>query len=268
MLQFIRREHYDKVINLHRFASSGFLTAFSGAQEKIGFSKNPLSWTFDRSFEHQISSTPGSQHEVERNLSLISHFTDDALIRPRLYPSKDDYAYVKSTIVDLGAANNKYITLAPASVWFTKQLPESKWVELIQKLPHNLYVYLIGAPADKDLCERIHMAGHSAKVINWAGKFSLLQSAVLMKDAVMNYVNDSAPLHLASSMNAPVTAFFCSTVPEFGFGPLSDEFKVLETNENLSCRPCGLHGKRSCPKGHFKCSQIPFDITIESLDNL
>ena len=54
-------------------------------------------------------------------------------------------------------------------------------------------------------------------------------------------------------MNAPVTVFFCSTVPEFGFGPLSDKTTIIQVKEQLDCRPCGLHGYKSCPKGHFKC---------------
>ena len=72
----------------------------------------------------------------------------------------------------------------------------------------------------------------------------------------MNYVNDSAPLHLASSMNAPVTAVFLSTIPQFGFTPLSDDSTVSETSLNLPCRPCGLHGKKACPEGHFRCAEI------------
>jgi heptosyltransferase-2 len=57
-------------------------------------------------------------------------------------------------------------------------------------------------------------------------------------------------------VNAPVTAVFCSTVPQFGFTPLSDISKVAETKEPLSCRPCGIHGFSSCPLGHFKCAEI------------
>ena len=31
--------------------------------------------------------------------------------------------------------------------------------------------------------------------------------------------------------------------------------KILDLLENndLDCRPCGLHGGDKCPKGHFKC---------------
>ena len=77
-----------------------------------------------------------------------------------------------------------------------------------------------------------------------------------MKGAIMNYVNDSAPMHLASAMNAPVTAFFCSTVPDFGFTPLSKQSTVVEVKEELSCRPCGLHGKKECPEKHFNCGHL------------
>ena len=55
-----------------------------------------------------------------------------------------------------------------------------------------------------------------------------------MKDAKMNYVNDSAPMHIASAVNAPVTAVFCSTVPEFGFGPLSDVSIIVRKRKSYT----------------------------------
>ena len=72
----------------------------------------------------------------------------------------------------------------------------------------------------------------------------------------MNYVNDSAPMHFASAMDAPVAAIYCSTVPSFGFGPLSTQSYIIEVHEQLACRPCGLHGKAACPLGHFNCARL------------
>ncbi|MEO5782006.1 MAG: glycosyltransferase family 9 protein, partial [Ginsengibacter sp.] len=97
-----------------------------------------------------------------------------------------------------------------------------------------------------------------------AGKLNFLQSAALMKNAVMNYVNDSAPLHFASAMDTPVTAIFCSTIPAYGFGPLSSNSFIVETKEVLSCRPCTLHGRKACPLGHYKCA---FTIETKQLLN-
>jgi len=126
-------------------------------------------------------------------------------------------------------------------------------------------VYLLGAPGDKTLCEEIKKISLFPFVINLAGQLNFLQSAALMEKAVMNYVNDSAPMHFASAVNAPVTAVYCSTVPAFGYGPLSDESHIVETGERLSCRPCGLHGYKACPKGHFKCAN---DISDEQLTKI
>ena len=129
----------------------------------------------------------------------------------------------------------------------------------------NTKVYLIGGVEDIEFCNEIIDSSKHPETSNLSGKLSLLQTAVLMKDARMNYVNDSAPLHIASAMDAPVTAVFCSTVPEFGFGPLSNNSKVVQTIEDLDCRPCGLHGYSKCPKGHFKCANsIQIDQLIDS----
>ena len=48
LLKIIRNEKYDKVINLQRFFSTGFITAFSKGKETIGFDKNPLSFFFSK----------------------------------------------------------------------------------------------------------------------------------------------------------------------------------------------------------------------------
>ena len=120
----------------------------------------------------------------------------------------------------------------------------------------------MGAKGDIPLCEIIKEKTKAQKVEILAGKLSFLESAALMKNARMNFVNDSAPLHFASAMNAPVAAMYCSTVPAFGFGPLSDTSFIFETTEILDCRPCGLHGYKSCPKGHFRCSNIEVDSVV------
>jgi ADP-heptose:LPS heptosyltransferase len=250
LLNLLRKEQYDQVINLQRFAASGFITAYSGAKEKIGFDKNPFSFLFDKKFKHVIGTKANAgEHEVARCLHLIDHITDLSFERPKLYPATQDYVKVQPYVT------SEYFTISPASVWFTKQAPPQVWTDLINRDPQKTY-YLLGAPADKELCNTIAKQCPNAQVVVLAGTLTLLQSAALMQQAKMNYTNDSAPLHLCSATNAPVTAVFCSTIPEFGFGPLSDNSTIAETLLELDCRPCGLHGYSACPKGHFKCSHI------------
>jgi len=248
LLGKIRKRRYDKVINVQRFAATGILTAFSGARQTIGFDKNPFSWLFNKKIKHVISDVSHRVHEVDRNNELVREFTNDQVCNPRLYPSAADEAAVQEF------KKSSYITISPASVWFTKQYPKDKWISFVKKVPAAYTVYLLGAPGDAALAEDIRTAGAGATVVNLCGKLSFLQSAALMKDAAMNYVNDSAPMHFASAVNAPVTAVYCSTLPSFGFGPLSDKRFIVEIKDPLPCRPCGLHGRPACPLGHFKCA--------------
>ncbi len=248
ILRHIRRRRYDAVINVQRFAATGLWTALSGAPFTAGFNKNPLSFAFTHRVAHHFNR---GMHEIERNHRLIAPLVkQETPLRPRLYPSADDYALIAPY-----QSAGPYICIAPASVWFTKQYPAHKWIAFIQSLPPSLTVYLLGGPADKALCARIAAAAGTRPVHNLAGELSLLQSAALMQKAVMNYANDSSPLHLASAMNAPITAVYCSTVPGFGFYPVSEQSHIVESQEKLSCRPCGIHGHEQCPKGHFRCAE-------------
>lgn len=256
LLLDIRREQYAVVINIQRFAATGILTAFSGAKRKIGFRKNPLSFLFDEQVPHTIGSADQPVHETDRNHQLIRHLTDEHPHLPRLYPSEKDYAAVQPL------QQRPYIVIAPASVWYTKQLPAYKWVELIQALPAGYPVFLIGGPDDAPLADSIRGLCPQANVHNCCGQLSLLASAALQQGALMNYVNDSAPLHMASALNAPVTAVYCSTTPQWGFGPTSRHRFIVETEKPLPCRPCGLQGRKDCPQKHFECATT---ITVKQL---
>ena len=255
LIKYIRSQKYDCVINIQRFTSSGLLTLLSSGNLKIGFNKNPLSLFFNHRIKHSIGS---NIHEAERNLRLIEKITDQAGFPMKLYPSQQNQAKVSQY------KTVKYITISPASIWFTKQFPEEKWVEFLSLIDQNLRIYFLGSTKDKEMCERIIGAAGNDNTMNLCGRLHFLESAALMKDAQMNFVNDSAPLHLASSVNAPITAIFCSTVPEFGFGPRSENSAIIQTSEILKCKPCGLHGFNKCPEKHFRCAKT---IKVEKLLN-
>ena len=239
----IRKEKFDWLINLHRFASSGLITTLSNAKITCGFDKNPFSSLFTYKVKHIIGD---GSHEVQRNHLLLEKYVDGNFSKPKLYPSVEQQEKIKQYI------QTTFVCMAPASVWFTKQLPKHKWIELCNLISTDKTIYLLGGKGDEELCKAIlkqvqdnenqTQANKKKNIVVLCGKLSLLESCALMQHAQMNYVNDSAPLHLASSVNAPVTAFYCSTVKEFGFYPLSDSSKIIEITTPLACRPCGLHG--------------------------
>ncbi len=99
----IRREKFDCVVNLQRFASTGFLTWRSGADKRIGFEENPFSFCFSSKFKHEVNN---GLHEVNRNLELLREFVPGDF-PPRLFPSVKNFEKV---------AKNKsqpYVWVAP-----------------------------------------------------------------------------------------------------------------------------------------------------------
>ena len=253
----VRKQHYDTVVNVHRGITSGFMTCYSGAKERRGFKKNPFSRFYTHALPHAFSSPDNKKfvHETERNQSLIADITDAQPSRPGIYPSDYDYQLVEEF------KTRPYICIAPSSVWETKRYPALRWIELLDSLPESYSIYLLGAKDDGDLAAHIAGMTKHKGVVNLCGKLSMMQSAALMRDAAMNYTNDSAPMHFASALNAPTTAIYCSTHPCFGFGPLADRQKTVQV-EDLYCKPCGLHGYHKCPQGHFRCAN---EIQNESL---
>ena len=262
----MRKTKYDHVFNLHRHFNSGLVTALMRSPMKVGFKQNPLSFFYDEKINHLIPHRPVENekviwHEVQRNLQLLR------LAAPTLEISNDSKLYRPELPIQqknrdkvLPYITGDYFVVAPASVWFTKAWSESKFRELTQELSKLGKVYFIGAGADKDLCDRI--GADTPNTVNLCGQLNLLDSAALMEKAKRVFVNDSAPLHLASCVNAKTTAIFCSTVPAFGYTPLAQDSVVIDTGDRLSCRPCGLHGHKACPLTHYKCS---LDIEIREV---
>ncbi len=242
MIWKVRRQKYDLILNLQRYASTGILTALSGASEKRGL-QNPYSFFYHRTIPYTVDH---HIHEIDRYQQLIDPSQEK--YRPKLYPTQQD-------IVDIKPYQKKpYICIAPFSVWATKTLPVIQWIQLINFRAKDFTIYILGGKEDiikaENILQQIKLS--KKKIINLAGKLNLRASAALMQKAHMNYTNDSAPLHLASALNAPVTAIFCATTPRLGFGPLSDQKYIWEVS--LPCKPCQYTKHHTCPLQHFRCA--------------
>ena len=255
LAQALRAERFDAVFTPHRHASSGWLAWRSAAAIRVGFDVHPLRWVFSHQVPHGFEE---GLHEIVRNHRLVEGWVDEESPRlPRMYPQP----------MDLVARS--FAVLAPASQWATKQWPVGHWIELCDALKDEVpELRLVGGPADKALLNQIAATTvHPHAVVQ--AEQGLLESAALMAQATWVLTNDSGPLHLASAVNAPTVAVYCSTVPAFGFGPLSDRARVVESAESLPCRPCGVHGKTSCPMGHFACgASITVDQVLSALSSL
>lgn len=254
----LRSDGVDCVISAHRSLRSTLLTRFARPRFSVAFDTSAASWLYADTV-HYLRRT----HESERLAELLTAF--DVPSTPIQIPEKVSLEFKQS---DINAAESllanapngkKTVVLAPASVWETKRWTEKGFAELAEKLSElNYRVLVMGGPSDAELCEAV--AGRAATSI--AGRLSIPQSVYLLSRADLLISNDSAPVHFAALVGCPTAAIFGATSPIFGFGPLSPRSVVIESL-GIDCRPCRIHGSRSCPLGHFHCMEsISSDLVL------
>ncbi|HRE41657.1 MAG TPA: glycosyltransferase family 9 protein [Ignavibacteria bacterium] len=248
IIKLIKSKKYDLIISPHRSFRSTFISTFSGVKNRITFNNSSLSFLYNYIVRYNKN-----KHEILRNLDLLKplDFNSEEIIKPKLYISKEKEKKIDE-YVKINQIPEKFITIAPGSVWFTKQFPKEKFVNLINGLNENIYVVLIGGEKDMETGDFIKTRVSNRKIHNAIGKLSIPESAELIRRSQMLIANDSAPLHLANAVETNVAAIFGSTIPNFGFYPIGKNDAIFEI-KNLYCRPCGIHGHKECPEKHFRC---------------
>ena len=245
----LKSMRFDLALIPHRSFRSGLLAKLAGCELRVGF-KNSAGKIFltDR-VDYRLD-----QHEIVRNLSLLGwEGAQPEPILPELFPSEEEITRVEAYLNEHNSKiGDDLVCIAPGSVWATKRwLPESfaQVGDLLMK-KEQVKVVLIGSGDDCRLAEEISSM-MSSKPINACGRLNLLESAALISKAKLVISNDSAPTHIAVAMRTPVITIFGSTVPEFGFYPFGEGNAIIQ--KQLYCRPCGIHGLKRCPEGHFRC---------------
>lgn len=248
--RLVSQRSYDVTFILQRYFRSALIPFLAGVKVRVGFDKSPFKFLYTHVVEYK------QVHEIERNLSMLELFGIDIKKTkelPNLYPSEQDRIRVDELLLGV---SSQIVSIAPGSVWETKKWLKERYGKLAKLLVSDGFaVALIGGKEDYSLCEEIKKISESEKVFNFCGKLSLLQSAELIRRSIVLVSNDTAPMHIAVAMRTPVIAIFGSTVPEFGFYPYGERDRVIQV-ENLYCRPCGIHGRKKCPEGHFKCMKL------------
>jgi heptosyltransferase II len=247
LLTIISRKRYSRVYSPHRSFRSTLISFFSGAGFTTGFDNSALSLLY----KFRVKYKPGI-HEVARNLQLMDFdvFDQKWRILPELKIPEDTIRKAEEIKNDLG--NKNIAAVALGSVWMTKVYPVEYFIEVIGFLrAQNYNVILIGGKQDASLSGGV--AGKfNSSVKSFAGILSIVESIALLRHASFLISNDSAPSHLAMIADIPVLTLYCSTVPDFGFFPYNNGSKNLSFND-LHCKPCGIHGLKSCPIETFEC---------------
>ena len=146
-----------------------------------------------------------------------------------------------------------FIALVIGAAHNTKKLPLKKLQEFCKAI--NYPIVLLGGPEDREEGEAI-AAVDSVKIYNSSGKFTLNESADIIRRSKLVITHDTGLMHIAAAFKKPIISVWGNTVPSFGMAPYYGYASQPEDRmevKGLWCRPCSKIGYSKCPLGHFNC---------------
>ncbi|MBN1577718.1 MAG: glycosyltransferase family 9 protein [Chitinispirillaceae bacterium] len=174
---------------------------------------------------------------------------DDAAAAYRFPPG----AVEKVEELLLPLRHSQWICLVPSAAWELKKWPIDYWKRLVRIMPGAHFV-VIGGPLD-DFCADIANSVPE-RVVNLAGRTSILESLYVVYKAPYVISGDTGFLHAADLFHKPGQALIGPTA--FGF-PTGGRMRVAEVD--LPCRPCTKDGNVRCRNREYK--KCLMDITPE-----
>ncbi|MEL7005019.1 MAG: glycosyltransferase family 9 protein [Bacteroidota bacterium] len=269
----LRKEQYDWVIDLHSNLRSRMLRWRLRRPSKSFKKLNALKWLW---VNFKVNRLP-NRHIVDRYMDTVAHLDVkmDTLGLDYFIPDKEE---VENSWLP-PSHQQGYVAVAIGGQHTTKKLPTRRLIELCDRI--NKPIVLLGGKEDESAGAEIEQffqtdmdansefelklreeLGKKAEVYNGCGKFSLNQSASILKNAMVVFSHDTGLMHIAAALGKKIYSIWGNTAPEFGMYPYRTQFVIFE-NKKLSCRPCSKIGFRKCPKGHFKCmNELVFDFYI------
>lgn len=250
MISSLQAEDFDYVIDLHHNLRT---LKVKRALGKKSFSFNKLNIEKWLLTNFKVNKLP-DVHIVDRYLATLQTFgiRNDGAGLDYFIPEEDK---VKES--DIPASHHAgYIGVVIGAALNTKKYPLEKLKAFCASLQHP--IILLGGKEDAANGEAI-AESDKVKIYNACGKFSLHESADLVRRAKLIVTNDTGLMHIAAAFNKPIISLWGNTVPEFGMYPYMpgrDQLYDIMEVKGLSCRPCSKIGYNKCPKGHFKCMQL------------
>ena len=143
------------------------------------------------------------------------------------------------------------VGVAPYAKHQTKQWPESKMSELVDRLTNNNIKCLIFGSYD----ERRHFKSlfYDNSLVDIIPDNARLEDEIYIIKTLDAFVAmDSFNMHLAALCGVPVVSIWGPTHPYAGFGPLGrSEQHIVQIA--LECRPCSIYGNKPCFRGDHAC---------------
>ena len=221
LVKKIKNRNYDLIINLQPQLKFNLLCTLAGVKTvkyKKDFHKHAVENFFNT---------------AKKELPVIELPSD---LKIRI--SEKGKQYVLNAFPEIQACKNVVFNMSA-----TPQRQGRKWLvdyykELAIRLinEYNCNIVLTGSAEDKELTEQLKPLHEN--IYDFAGKFTLTESAALYSMCDLFISGDTGPLHIASACNKPVCLGLYGSMPISRTGVWGEKHYSINANEQLPCIPC------------------------------
>jgi heptosyltransferase-2 len=189
-------------------------------------------------------------HATARYAEAIAPLGLDPDMPPRVSVPAAAVTWAESALAAF-AGDGPRVALCPGARHATKRWPEERWCALDERLAGaGVARMVLSTVAEQRQSPALAARIAADPRARWFTE-PLERVGALLGLAGVAVTQDSGLMHLAAARGTRVVAMFGSTSPVLGFGPVGEGHAVL--CRDLSCQPCTVHGRETCPKRHFRC---------------
>jgi heptosyltransferase II len=251
----LRREGYGQALVMPRTWKSALALYFAGIPQRTGFVG-----------EGRIGLINDLRWGERRLPRMVERCAVLALPKGESWPAEwplPELVASRSEVTDwrqrLGLVRDQHIeiALAPGAVGPSKRWPARSYADLGRRLigvGHR--VWIVGGPSEQALAAEI-AATAPGEIRDLTGP-DLRNAILALAAADVAVSNDSGLLHVAAALDTPTIGIFGPT-SALHWAPLNPLAAVIETPNELPCRPCH---QPVCRPGHHLCMR---DIAVEQV---
>lgn len=259
----LRKKKFDVVFILNPTVRANLLTFFATIPIRIGLNRK-----IGALLNHPIQDTKGEgkKHELEYTLDILKAAGIRITTKDIYFPIKENSELkIKKLLTQYGLENHNFAVLHPSASCPSKIWPQENFIKLAKLLRErmNLKIVIISAEKEKTVSEKL---ANEKGVIDFRGILTISDIASLLKQAKIFISNDSGPVHIAASVNAPVISIIGRSKPGLSpnrWKPLGE--KSFYVHRENFCQECLAH---QCQKGFLCLKSITPEEVFELADTV
>jgi len=262
LLLLVRRTRWSLACSLGPGRSNGLTVLLSGAASRVGYLEcSPSETPFRRSnpifcygtLPKRVTAF-GLESIADRSLKVCSALGIVEHVNPFPLSISSSGAAAAQAVLSLKGIHTGegYMVIHPFSGWNYRSWPVTHFIELMQLMLDRFRwrIIVMGQISEQQQFQVFRQIFQGNRRVMILPSSDLIESAEVLRHAVLMIGNDSGPLHLAAALGTPAIGLFGPAEPSLTAPTPVSPDRLISVYHRLGCSPCDqarcLYPQNSC----------------------